>query len=511
MSKKSKWLGLFSLIPAIAMVFVDQSVLPVALPTIQKGLGASSIQLQWCINSYLLVTAVLLLAGGKVGDWIGFKRAFMLGMLIFAVSSALCGVSASINELILYRGLQGIGAALMVPASGALLMSLFQPGERGKATGLQASMSSLFLILGPLIGGYLTETLSWRWIFWINLPIAVCGIIMVYIFIPRSETAKPQFDIKGFCYFVLSSSSLVIFLMHVRESGFGSLEIISCLTIFVLSTFFLLLRERRAEHPFLDLTLFRHPIYRAVNISIFSIQFILMITVFRAIFFQEALGWSPLKTGVITVLSSLPILFISPIGGILSDKFGPKIPIAIGFLMLIFSFVWTAAFVLSPLPIFLIGLLAFGIGIPLIFTPSYASAMGAIPPTKAGSAFGTIATVRSLAASLGVALMGAFIDTVQLSSLETLAGENPQTSSLDPSIFKSIVAGGGQAPAALASVTPQQSKTLLTYYREAEVQGFIYNHYALAGLLVIALVFVFILYHRKSFHHLPDSPAEGWD
>lgn len=506
-----KWWGLLALMPALAMVFVDQSVLPVALPTIQKHLGATNVQLQWCINAYLLVTAVLVLAGGKIGDWMGHRKAFTFGMIIFSVASALCGATPNVHWLIAARALQGIGAALMFPASTALLMSLFPQHERGKATGINVSASSLFLIIGPLVGGYFTEALSWRWIFWINLPIAALGLFLVYLFIPASSVGKPKFDLKGFVYFVISSSSLIVILMQAREWGWASFPAIIYYILFAVGTLLLLLREKKAAHPFLDLSLFKHPVFKAVNISVFSIQFILMITVFRAIFFQNVLDWSPMKTGVITVLSACPVLFLSPIGGMLSDKFGPKIPITIGFLFLIFSFTWTAFFFQSSIGILFMGLLAFGLGIPLVFTPSYASAMGAIPPSKAGSAFGTIATVRSFSATLGVAVLGAFIDMTQLKTLQSLAIENPKTQAVSPSLLQNMIAGAKPAKEYLHNISSEQSSILLGYYRQADEAGFFKTHLALAGLLILSMVLVFFLYHRKSKHQLPEMPAEGWD
>jgi EmrB/QacA subfamily drug resistance transporter len=509
--KSRKWWGLLAIMPSLAMVFVDQSVLPVALPTIQKDIAATNIQLQWCINAYLLVTAVFVLAGGKIGDWMGHRKAFTLGMLIFSIASALCGATSDVFWLIAARGLQGVGAALMFPASTALLMSLFPPSERGKATGINVSASSLFLILGPLVGGYLTQTLSWRWIFWINLPLAALGLFLVFLFIPRSDVAKPKFDIQGFIYFVIGCSSLVVILMQGREWGWTSVETIIYFALFVLSTILLLRREKTAPHPFLDLSLFKHPIFKAVNISVFAIQFILMITVFRAIFFQSALDWSPMKTGVVTMLSSSPVLFLSPLGGMMSDKFGPKLPIAAGFLLLIFSFIWTAFFVHGSLAILFLGLVAFGCGVPLVFTPSYASAMGAVPQAKIGSAFGTIATIRTLAGTLGVAMLGAFIDLIQLRSLKTLALGNPKTSSTSSSVLQNIAAGAQQAKESLSALSSGQSEILLHYYRDAEFTGFFFTHLALAGMLIIAFIFVFILHHRKSKHELPAGPAEGWD
>ena len=509
--KNRKWWGLLALMPAQAMIFVDQTVLPVALPTIQKQFQASQIQLQWSINAYLLVTAILVLAGGKMGDWIGHRRAFSWGTLIFAIASAICGLAPDATWLIGARALQGIGAALLMPALTALIMSLFPAGERGKAIGINVSVGSIFLILGPLIGGYLTQTFSWRWIFWINLPIAILGLFLVFLFIPRTESQKPKIDMKGFIYFVIGSSSLVIFLMQGEEWGWISLKNTLFFISFLIGTTLLLWREKTALHPFIDLKLFKHPTFRAANISAFAIKFMMMIMVFRAIFFQDILGWSPIQTGFITVLSSCPVLFLSPLGGFLSDKFGPKIPITVGFLLLIFSFIWIPLFVHSSVVNICIGLIAFGCGIPLVLTPSYASAMTAIPPEKAGSAQGTIATIRTLSSTLGVAVIGAFIEAVQLKSLESLAHKNPITEGIATSFFDSIVIGGQKAKEALLQVTSEQSELILRYFKESEVVGFVSAHFALALLLIIAFVVVFTIHHRKSKHQLPDIPTEGWD
>jgi EmrB/QacA subfamily drug resistance transporter len=469
LKKNQKWLGLLAIIPAIAMVFTDQAVLPVALPTIQTQLNASKLELWWCINSYLLVSAVLLLAGGKLGDRIGYRRTFSLGMAIFALSSALCGVSFSPFWLIGSRALQGIGAALMIPASSPLIMSLFPQNERGKANGINVSIGSIFLILAPIIGGYFTEMLSWRWIFWVNIPIACIGLIFIFLFIPKSTTKIQKFDPLGFSFFLISCSALVIMIMQSPEWGWLSLNTALLFLLFALFTFFLFWREAHSKHPLIDLSLFRHPIYKAVNITVFSIQFIIMITVYRAVFFQDALGWSPLKSGSVFFFTSLPVLFMSPIAGWVADRFGSKIPIAVGFTLLIYSFFWVAFFVQGSLFVLVIGFFAFGLGVPLIFTPSYSSAMGSIPPTKAGNAFGILATVRSLGACLGIAIISSFAAHMQSTYGKTLS------------------------------------------LKEAQIEAFFLVHICMGFILMLAFALVFMLYHRHGPHRPPSSPAEGWD
>jgi EmrB/QacA subfamily drug resistance transporter len=506
--EKKKWLGLTALIPALGMVFTDQTVLPVALPTIQEHLGASNLALRWCINSYLLTSAVFLLAGGKIGDRIGYRTTFLWGMIIFAISSALCGLSFDVAWLIGARALQGVGAALMIPASAPLLMSVFPARERGQASGISVSVSSLFLIFGPLIGGYFTEALSWRWIFWINLPLAISGLVLVFCFIPPSPKKEHPFDLWGFLFFVVSSSSLVIIIMQGGTWGWTSLSNGALSILFLISTIFLFWREKTARHPFIDLSLYRHPIYKAVNISIFATQFVLMITVYRAMFVQGVLGWSPLKSGMIFFVTSIPVLFLSPIAGRLADRSGSKVPIAIGFSLLIYSFVWVAFFIENSIATLLIGFFAFGIGIPLIFTPSYTSAMNSIPPTKVGTGFGLLATVRSLSACLGVAIFGSFASHVQFRSFTNLIEKNPETNTLSPSFLEGLSSGVDNIQQTLSA---EQLPLVLQYLKESQIRGFFSVHMAIGLALMIAFAFVFVLYHRKASHQPPKTSGEGWD
>lgn len=466
---KKKWLALTALLPGIAMVFLDQSILPVALPTIQRELDAQNVALQWSVNAYLLVIAMFVLIGGKLSDRIGPRRAFLFGMSLFALSSALCGVSQNIEMLIGARALQGIGAALLFPSSTALLVLIVPPQQRGRSLGFTVSAGSLFLMLGPLIGGYLTEMVSWRWIFWINLPIAIIGVILTKIYLPAPSPGNQKIDALGFLFFALCSSSAITALMQGQVWGWLSWETFGLAFVSIVSLVLLLLREKRSAHPFLDLGLFKHSTFVSINLSISVVQFVLMITVFRAIYFQEVLAYSPSQAGLLTFVSTAPVLFLSPVGGFLSDKVSPKLPIAIGYLALIYSFLWFGFFSAPGLVGLLIALIAFGVGIPMIFTPSYSAAMGSVPPTKMGVAFGMVATLRNFAAALGLALIGLWINLIESRQVENR--------------------------------TPQ----------EGQIAGFSSVHFMLGFLLIAAFGVVFILQRRKSAHHLPEAPVEGWD
>lgn len=466
---KNPWLSFCALVPIAALIFLDQSVLPVALPTLQEEFNATSTALQWCVNAYLLAIAIFVLVSGKIGDRIGHRNALFWGLSGFAVSSIFCGLSPNVETLILARGFQGIGAALMFPAQTAIIASIFPQKRRGKATGMIVSLGSLFLILGPLIGGYLTEAISWRWIFWINLPVAAFGLSMILAFLPKSESQPKKIDVLGFLFFACGVAALTIFFMQSPEWGWSSFQSLFCLGAIPLAFGLLFWREKKISHPFLDLTLFKRPLYAAINVSVSITSFLMMITVYQAIYFQEVLMLSPLETGLITCISAAPTCFMAPIAGKISDRFGPKLPVALGFLCLVFFFFWLGFFSTPSLPSLFAALLAFGMGIPLIFTPSFSSAISSVPPTKTGVAIGMIYTLRMVANTMGIALIHLFVSSVR------------------------------------ESFTPSRGA------RDAEILSFSSVHFVLGFLVILAFTITFLLHNRKSSHQLPNSPAEGWD
>lgn len=466
---QNRWKSFSALIPAAAMAFLDQTILPVALPTIQAEFQASDTALQWSIDAYLLTIAVFVLVGGKLGDRIGYRKSLMMGICGFTICSVICGMSTSITMLIVARALQGVSAALIFPSQTALVAQIFPLKHRGKATGMIVSISSLFMILGPLVGGYLTQIASWHWIFWINLPIGIIGLWLIGSFLPASEPGKGKIDLPGFFFFAIGSSALTISFMEAGNWGWISSKIIVACIITVIAGLLLLRREHHTPHPFLDLTLFKRPIYSAITINVTIIQFIIMITVSRIIYLQEILGYSPLQTGMIAFASSSPMFFFAPIAGFLSDRYTPKLPIAIGYLCLIYSFIWLGFFSTPSLFSLLLSLTAFGAGIPLIFTPSYSSALASVPLQKSGVAMGVIVTLRMLGGTIGLALIQLFISSVERSEAPKI-GE-----------------------------------------RLAKISAFSNVHFALGFLLMVAFAVTFVLHNRKSAHHLPETPAEGWD
>jgi MFS family permease len=287
--------------------------------------------------------------------------------------------------------------------------------------------------------------------------------------IRADKGVERKIDLPGFFYFAIFAMSLTIFCMQVSDWGFSSNKSVLSLLISFVALIFLLIRERRAKEPFLELSLFKKPAFSAINISVAITQFVMMIAVFRTIYLQEALLYTPLETGLIMGLTTTPVLFFSYLGGFLSDKVNPKLAVTLGFALLIGVFFLLGFFSVMPTWGFCVLFSFSAIGITFILTPSYSMAMTSIVPAKLGIAFGMIATLRMLAASLGLSLIHMFVSINQKRLIPTV-GE-----------------------------------------KKALISSFSSVHFLLGFLMIAAAIASLRFQKRKSAHKLPESPAEGWD
>lgn len=416
-TQKNLWSILFVTSSATALIFLDSTVMPVSLPTIQKELLFSKTGIVWVVNSYLLALVTFMLIGGRLCDLWGVRRSYRWGLVFFFLGSTLAALSFSKWWLLAGRALQGMGGALTIPATGALIMDTFPPGKQAKAIGINTGIGSLFLVLGPPIGGIFTQYLNWRGIFWINIPVILFIFVMSKRLIPLTKLKKEPFHLLGAAPLALAIIFLVGALMEGSRWGWTSSFILS---LFGLATAFFLFFcwvSLRSEAPIIDFSIFKRPYFRISTFCIFITQFLVMATVFWALYFQQELGFSAAKAGFLILLATLPVLFFAPLAGFWADKIGPKIPILFGYGFLIFSLLWFTFFpstknVLLLLP----GLLPFGCGIPLIMSPSFPAALSHVPSAKLGTASALVTTLRQFASTLGIALMSAIFYGVAQSS-----------------------------------------------------------------------------------------------
>ena len=315
-----------------SMAFIDETALPVALPAIQSSLGATAIGGQWVVAAYTLLLAALVLVGGSLGDHLGRRRVFSGGVLLFALASAWCGLSQSPEQLIVARGLQGVGAALLVPNSLAIIGAPFEEERRGKAIGTWTSLTSVTLILGPVLGGYLAENVSWRGVFFINIPIALAVLAIARSRVPESRDPEARrLDLLGAALVAVGLGGGVFGLLESSRSGLGDVRVIGALIVGVVALGAFLIVEGRASEPMVPLSLFRSRNFTGANAFTLLFYFAFVGTMFflpfNLIWVQ---GYSATAAGAAIVPAILVLSLLSRYVGALTDRYGARLPLVIG-------------------------------------------------------------------------------------------------------------------------------------------------------------------------------------
>jgi EmrB/QacA subfamily drug resistance transporter len=401
---------------ALFMVMLDNTVVNVALPSIQRDFNASFSSLEWTVNAYTLVFAVLLVTGGRLGDIFGRVRMFLFGVVVFALSSAAIGLAPTDTWLVAGRALQGVGAAFMMPGTLSIISNAFPPAERGKAIGTWAGVSAIALALGPLVGGWLTEDVSWRAIFFLNLPVAA-GAIAVTLFAAhesRDETVSRAVDIPGIAAITVGLTSLVLALVEGNAWGWGSPEILALFATAVISLFAFIAIERRSPAPIVDFDFFRSRSFVGANVVAFAVSFsMLAMFFFLTLYMQNILGYSPLEAGVRFLPSTLIIIVAGPLAGRLTDRIGPRPLITAGMVLVAISLLWQSRLQVDSSYAFLLpAFMIMGVGMGLTMSPMSTAAMNAVDRTKAGVASGTLSMSRMVGGTFGVAVLGALVAAV---------------------------------------------------------------------------------------------------
>jgi EmrB/QacA subfamily drug resistance transporter len=417
-----RWWTLGAMSFALFMVMLDNTAVNVALPSIQEDFGASLSALEWTVNAYTLTFAVLLVTGGRLGDIFGRRRMFLFGVVVFALASATIGFAPSEGWLVASRAVQGVGAAFMMPGTLSIISNAFPPEERGKAIGTWAGVSAIALAVGPLLGGWLTEDVSWRAIFFINLPVAI-GAVIVTLFAAhesRDETVGRTVDLPGIAGITVSLTALVFALVEGNSWGWGSPKIIGLLALSVVALAAFVVVEKRAVAPVVDFDALRSRQFLGANIVAFMVSFgMLAMFFFLALYMQNILGFSPLEAGVRFLPATVVIIFAGPIAGRLADRFGPRPLMTAGMLITAVSLFWQSRIGVDTSYGFLApAFVLMGLGMGLVMSPMSMAAMNAVDRTKAGVASGTLSMFRMVGGTFGVAALGALVSSVGRHDLE---------------------------------------------------------------------------------------------
>lgn len=407
--KKIKWLVLFITTANMSLIFLNSTSIPLALPTLEKTFSFSSVSVIWIVNIYLLALIAFLLISGRLSEIVGKKTLFILGFSVFGLGSLLGGFSFDKWSLIISRIIQGIGGGLSLPSSASLVMSHFPHNERGKAVGINTAIGSVFMIIGAPLGGFLTTYLGWRYIFWLNVPLAFIGVILTCLIL-KKEKLEHKEKFHGMEAFLLIGTviSLVVGLMEGTNWGWASYKTLSIFALFVVLLISFILYSEKGTHSIIPFSLFKEFSFRGGLISVSLTQLLVMVTVLWSIYFQEEREYTASQTGMILLFVSLPVMIFAPFGGFISDRISPKIPMIYGFGMIILSFIWLIVFVQAKkIGLLLPGLFAFGMGTSSVFAPGFTQAMSKVGERKLGSASSLVMISRQLASTIGIAVMTA--------------------------------------------------------------------------------------------------------
>ena len=433
---QSKSLVLTAMIFAVAMTFIDQTIVSIAAPTVQRDLGLSSSGMQWGINAYLLALAALFAFGGRLGDTLGHRKMVVTGVIIFAASSAMCGLtprgSAAEAWLVAFRALQGLGGAIMFPAALAIVVATFDLSSRGRALALFFGIAGGLTAIGPIAGGYLIQW-TWRSIFWINVPVAIIALVLIFISKPVTEYRPAPIDYRGLALIIGGVGLSVFGFQQSQLWGWGNAAVEVCIAVGVVLLVVFYLVELRTEAPLINVRIFRNQPFLVENIVLgVAMMAFIPVFFFASVYGQVALGEKATTSSLLILYFFVGFVIAAQVGGRMLDRIGAKRPVVLGcVLAAVGFFVWAGQVTGLRAGSQVIWIIVAGAGMGLMLGQANTDAVNRASRVSYGEATGITQTVRNYGASLGFAILG----TVLISEFRS-------------NITASLVAKGMPGPAA---------------------------------------------------------------
>ncbi len=440
-----KWFTLFAMCFALFMIMLDNTIVNVALPTIQRELNATPANLEWTVNAYVLSFASLILLGGKLGDRFGRKRMFIVGLALFTVFSVACALATSDTQLIIARALQGIGAAIMNPLSLSILVNAFPRPQIPVAIGIWAGISGLGIAVGPIAGGFLVEHYGWASVFWVNAPVGVIAAIVCLMAVDESrDPSTTRLDAVGTVLVTGGLFALTFGLIKTNEHSWFSAYIVGLLAAGVVAIIAWIVWELRVDQPMVPLGFFKirqfavaNAVAVLVGVALFGSLF------FVTLYFQNVKGYSAVDAGLRSMPMTLMIMFVAPLAGRLNQKVGPRIPMTFGMgLTAVGMFGLTqideASRYARIWPLFT----CLGAGIAMAMPALSGAAMSAVDPRKSGVASGVLNSSRQVGGAIGIAVMGSVVAAISASDWKTHVASLPTALQAKAAGLEQLVVGG---------------------------------------------------------------------
>jgi EmrB/QacA subfamily drug resistance transporter len=482
-----KWWTVAAMALTTLLMTIDFNGLTVALPAIGRDLDTSTMDLQWTVNAYLLAFAAPTVAAGRLADIFGRRKVLLIGTTVFVVGSAASGLAQADWWLIAARVVQGVGASAFFAASLSIVNNAFRPEERSKGIGVWASAGTMGLAVGPLVGGFLTEALSWRWFFFMNVPVGLLAIFLTVVAVreSRDETVGRHVDLLGLVTITGGLTALVLAIQESETTGWGSPIVISMLVVALVLLALFVFVEPRLRDPLIDFGLFSNRGYLGANAVAFTQNFGFgAIMFFLTLYLQYVLGYSPLNTGLVFLSFTVTLTICNSLAGRSAGAIGPRLPMMGGMALTSVAFLLLALITpVSGLNVIIVALAIAGVGQAFAYTVSTIGGMAAITEAKAGVASGILSMIRLMGAVFGVAVTGALFKALENGRLaELLTAAGAVLSSSDRAETRGLLSGSEAAEAKLTQLVPSVANEIERVVREAFV-------YALDGaMLLCALV-----------------------
>jgi len=412
-SNRRPWLILVICCMSLLIVGIDVTIVNVALPAIGRGLHASLSDLQWSVDAYTLVLASLLMASGSTADRFGRRRVFQIGLVLFTLGSLLCSLATSVSALVLFRCLQALGGSMLNPVALSIITNVFtEPRARARAMGVWGAVFGMSLALGPVLGGLLVTSLSWRAIFWINIPIGVAAVILTQLFVPESKAGTARrFDPPGQLLVTVMLVTLTYGVIEGPSRGWGSPLIAAMFAVAAVAAVALVRVELRREQPLLQVRFFRSvPFSGASMIAVVAFGTLSGFLFLNTLYLQEARGYSAMQAGLLTLPMAAMICLFAPVSGRLIASRGSRLPLVLaGLAQAVSLALLTQLSNATSLPYLLLSYVVFGIACGLVNAPISNTAVSGMPNSQAGVAASVASASRQTGSVLGVAITGSII------------------------------------------------------------------------------------------------------
>lgn len=432
-SIQQKWLVMISVAMGVFLGTIDGTIVNVALPTLVTELNATFQSVQWVVLGYMLTQSILLISMGRLADIIGKKQVYQLGMVLFTISSALCGLAPNIGFLIACRVIQAIGGSMLAGLGMAIVTESFPPEERGKALGILGTVVTIGIMAGPAIGGLILSSFSWRWIFYVNIPIGFIGFFMFKRFVPNSLVqAKQKFDFAGAFFLLICLLSLLLALTFGQTQGFLNLTVLVLFGTSIIALVIFLIIENRVAAPMIDLTIFKNPLL-SINLLTGTLVFmgLASISLLMPFYLQNILSFGMRNVGLLMATNYILIGVVAPFSGTLSDRYGSRLIVMIGLAVMFITFLFLATmnetitiigYILHVIPV--------GLGLGIFQSPNNSAVLGSVTKDKLGVTSSMLSLTRVLGQTIGISVFATIWSTLTLRAANNAATTNANTASV---------------------------------------------------------------------------------